>query len=224
MNVNILLIGRVNCNYSKRLFFILKKLSKRLDYYESSKRGEKLNSQILKKSYDYVFCFRSYVILKENFIKKIKIAAVNFHPGPPNYRGTGCLNYALYDGSKYYGCTAHLINNNKIDNGNIIDVRKFKIYKKDTLQKILDKTHEKLFYQANFLIKGLIKNNNLNQLIKENKHISWSGKIRNLNALDNFYEIKFNSSKREFEKKIRSTYTKKFKPYLRLYGKKFILE
>lgn len=223
MNLNILLIGRVNCIYSKRLFFILKKLSKRLDYFESSKRGEKLNSKFLKKSYDYVFCFRSYLILKENFIKKIKIAAVNFHPGPPNYRGTGCLNYALYDRSQYYGCTAHLIND-KIDSGNIIDVHKFKIYKKDTLQKILDKTHKKLFYQASSLIKGLIKNNNLNQLIKENKHILWSGKIRNLNELDNFYEIKLDSSKREFENKIRSTYTKKFKPYLRLHGKKFILE
>ena len=59
-------------------------------------------------------------------LKKVNKAAINFHPGPPEYRGTGCVNYALYENSKFYGCTAHLINE-KVDNGKIIDVKKFNI-------------------------------------------------------------------------------------------------
>jgi hypothetical protein len=42
-------------------------------------------------------------------IGRAAIAAVNFHPGPPNYRGTGCVNFALYDGADAYGCTSHLL-------------------------------------------------------------------------------------------------------------------
>ena len=48
--------------------------------------------------------------------------AINFHPGPPEYRGVGCVNYAFFDNVKSYGCTAHRINQ-KIDNGPIIDVK-----------------------------------------------------------------------------------------------------
>ena len=31
--------------------------------------------------------------------------ALNFHPGPREYPGTGCYNFALYEGAREYGCT-----------------------------------------------------------------------------------------------------------------------
>ena len=34
-------------------------------------------------------------------IKRCKIAAINFHPGPPQYRGIGCINYALFEKAKF---------------------------------------------------------------------------------------------------------------------------
>ena len=56
------------------------------------------------------FCFRSYFILNKQVLKSVKVASINFHPGPPNFRGFGCLNFALLNNAKQYGCTAHLIN------------------------------------------------------------------------------------------------------------------
>lgn len=220
----ILLIGRKNCRYSRKIRFFLKKKVKKLDFLESSKRGEKIKTNISKNKYDFIFCFRSLLILKENFLKGVKISAINFHPGMPNYRGTGCLNYALYDNSKYYGCTAHIIENNDIDNGSIIDFRKFKIGKKDTLDKLLNRTHQEMYVQATYVIKKLLKNaDNLNKMKEKNKKITWSGKIKKKSDLDKFYRIKINSTKKEFEKKIRATYCKNFKPYLIIHGKKFVL-
>ena len=64
-----------------------------------------------------IFSFRSFYILKKEFLKKCKKVAINFHPGTPDYRGIGCINFAL-NNEKYYGCTAHIINQ-KIDNGKI---------------------------------------------------------------------------------------------------------
>ena len=70
-------------------------------YFESSRIGEKINKKYLKLNYDYIFCFRSFYILKNNILKKVNYASINFHPGPPEYRGTGCVYYALYKNSKF---------------------------------------------------------------------------------------------------------------------------
>jgi len=58
----------------------------------------------------------------------------------------------------------------------------------------------------------------------KNKDIKWSNKIKRLKDLNNFYQIKKNIKKNDFLNKIRATGTPKFKPYIKLYGKKFILE
>ena len=49
-------------------------------------------------------------------------------------------------------------------------------------------------------------------------------KINNKKDLDNFYRISKYIKKKDLIKKIRATYTKKFKPYLIIHGKRFIYE
>lgn len=34
-------------------------------------------------------------------------SAINFHPGPVEYPGTGCYNFAIYEGAAEYGATCH---------------------------------------------------------------------------------------------------------------------
>ena len=99
----VLFMGRNDCSYSDRIKKLLKKSSKKFYYFESSRIGEKINKKYLKLNYDYIFCFRSLYILKNDILKKVNNAAINFHPGLPEYRGTGCVNYALYKNSKFYG-------------------------------------------------------------------------------------------------------------------------
>ena len=220
----VLFMGRKKCPYSKKIKDLLKKKSKKLYYFESNKIGEKINNKYLKLNYDYIFCFRSFYILKKNILKKVKKAAINFHPGPPEYRGTGCVNYAVYKNSKFYGCTAHLINE-KVDNGKIIDVKKFSIHKKDDISKILNKTYKVMFAQAISLINQIkINFNFIDKQIKKNKKIKWSIKIKKIKDLDKFYIINKNIKKKDFFKKIHATDTYKFKPYIKLFGKKFVLE
>ena len=220
----VLFIGRNACSYSNKIKMFLKKNSKKFYYFESSRIGEKINKKYLRLNYNYIFCFRSFYILKKNILKKVNNAAINFHPGPPEYRGTGCVNYALYNNSKFYGCTAHLIDE-KIDNGKIIDIKKFNISKKNSVSEVLRKTYENMTSLAISTIKNVKKNPDFieNQILK-NKNIKWSSKITNIKDLDDFYRIHTNIKKNNFLKKIRATYTPKFKPYIELYGKKFILE
>ena len=220
----VLFIGRSKCQYTKKIKNLLKKKSKKFYYFESNKIGEKINNKYLKPNYDYIFCFRSFYILKKNILKKVKKAAINFHAGPPEYRSIGCINYAVYENSKFYGCTAHLINE-KIDDGKIMDVKKFSIGRKDSISKILNKTYKIMSSQAISLINQIKINPNLieNQ-IEKNKKIKWSNKIKKIKDLNKFYIINKNIKKKDFLNKIRATNTLKFKPYIKLYGKKFILE
>ena len=219
----VLFIGRNGCSYSKRIKKLLEKSSKKFYYFESSRIGEKINKKYLKLNYDYIFCFRSFYILKKNLIEKCKMAPINFHPGPPEYRGIGCVNYAFYDNSKFYGCCAHIIND-KIDNGKILNVRKFRLKSSDTIEGCLTKTYNLMLKQAFYVINLLCKNPyNLQKLINNNKKIKWSKKIKKLKELNNFYEIKKSASKKEILNKIRATNTKNFKPYVILHNKKFIL-
>ena len=81
-------------------------------------------------------------------LKYKKINSFNFHPGPPEYPGFGCYNFALLDKVSQYGSTVHIIND-KFDNGKILNVSKFRVsYKKLSVEKLIDKTHRSIFKQA----------------------------------------------------------------------------
>lgn len=220
----VLFFGRKGCLYSKKIKRFLLNNTSKLLYFESKKFNEKLKKKYLNLNYDYIICFRSFYILKKNLLKKVNKYAINFHPGPPEYRGVGAINHAFYNNSKFYGCTAHLINN-KIDNGKIIDVKKFYINKKSNLSNVLNTTHKKMFNLALSTMKNLMK---YPEYIKkkeiENRNIKWSKKLYNLRDLNSLYEIKKNIKKNDLSKKIRATKYSIYKPYIILHGIKFILE
>ena len=135
-----------------------------------------IQKRIKKNNFDYVICFRSFFLLKNKLLNKTKIASINFHPGPPNYRGIGCINFALFNGEKKFGTTAHLIDD-KIDHGSILDIRYFKFNKSDNLKKCLEKTHKNMFLQTKKVLNYLFKNaKNLKKLANKNKDKKWSKK------------------------------------------------
>ncbi len=221
---SVIFFGRANCIYSKNIKKYLKKNSRKFYYIESHKPNEKHNIQKFEKLHlDYIFCFRSFYILKKNLIEKCNIAAINFHPGTPKYRGIGCINFALYNDEKIYGCTSHLINKN-LDNGKILDVRKFKILKNDTVYTALRKTYSLMALQAFSIIKLLLRDKkNLNTLINKNKKIKWSKRITKRSDLNKLYLVKKEITQKKLSKIIRATNTDLYKPYIYLHKKKFIL-
>ena len=77
--------------------------------------------------------------------------------------------------------------------------------------------------QAIKIINLLTKSDkNLVKLIRKNKKVKWTKKIRKLKDLNKFYEIDVKSSKSELDKKIRATNTRNFKPYIKINNHKFV--
>ena len=129
---NIIFLGKENCAKSDIIFKFLKKTNNLILYYKINKNNlKKIKIKIknFKNNYiDYLFSYRSHLILSKKIIDKIEIAAINFHPGTPKYRGIGCTNFALYNQEKFYGSTCHIIDET-IDSGKILNVKLFKIRK-----------------------------------------------------------------------------------------------
>ena len=222
MNNSVIFFGRENCYYSNKILNLLKKKFKNVYYFKSKTYGEKFNFKKIK-NIDYIFCFRSLYILKKELLEKVNKFSVNFHPGTTRYRGIGCLNFALYENSKNYGSTAHIINQ-KIDNGKILDVKTFKINKNDNVEKLLKKTHKAMFNQAKKIIKKISHNDDyINLLLKKKNHHIWSKKIYKRKTLNKMRIINKNISTKELERRIRAFSFKNFKLLIKINNRIFSL-
>jgi methionyl-tRNA formyltransferase len=223
MKKSVLFFGRKNCTYTKKIKKKLKSKTNNLTYIEIDPKKRNIDIKRLDKKYDFILCFRSHYILKKNLIDKAQIAAINFHPGPPQYRGIGSLNFAIFNNSKFYGSTVHLINQ-KIDNGKIIDVKYFPINKKITVKKCLYMTHLKMYQQAKKIIELIFtKKEYILKSLKKNKNIKWSNKLYTRKDLEKLYSINIKKSNEEISRQIRATYTSIYKPYIKILRERFIL-
>lgn len=81
--------------------------------------GDCLNEELQRLRPEYILSFVSPWIIPKSLLDSAQQAAINFHPGPPAYPGTGCYNFALYEGAKEYGVTVHHMKE-KVDSGDII--------------------------------------------------------------------------------------------------------
>tara|TARA_Y100000590_G_scaffold219798_1_gene248888 strand:- start:19944 stop:20615 length:672 start_codon:yes stop_codon:yes gene_type:complete len=219
---SVLFFGRTGCKYSLKIRNFLKKKIKIVDVVISDKEKKININKYLKKNYDFIFCFRSKFILKKNLLKKSKFS-INFHPSLPKYRGVGGVNYALYKNDKFFGFTIHIMNE-KVDNGKILHVDKFKINKNENINSLLSRTHKKMYNKFIGMVNKIHKDELfIYHLIKTKTKYKWSKNYYNLKDLEKFYEIKKNEKIKNLIKKIRSTVTDYHKPYIKLHKRKFYL-
>jgi len=84
-------------------------------------------------------------LVKKPLLTFPKFGFINFHPAPlPELKGTGGYNYAILNKFDYYGVSLHFMNE-KIDDGRLIKVKKFKIDKKiETVSSLENKSSNKI--------------------------------------------------------------------------------
>ena len=90
---------------------------------------------------DRIFTFKADLVLPQSVIDSARRSAINFHPGPPHYRGIGGYHYALANGASEFGATCHHIVE-KIDYGDIIRVDRFAIAPDDSVDSLTQRTAE----------------------------------------------------------------------------------
>lgn len=75
---------------------------------------------------DFLLNFLSPMIVPASMLASVRRAAINFHPGPPEWPGVGAPSYAIYHGDKMFGATAHRMTS-ELDGGEIVRVVTFPV-------------------------------------------------------------------------------------------------
>jgi methionyl-tRNA formyltransferase len=88
------------------------------------------------------------------------MAAINFHPGPPEYPGIGCTNFAIYNNADVFGITCHHMEA-KVDTGDIVAVKRFPVFENDTVYSITQRCYSEILYTFYELLYLLMNGENL---------------------------------------------------------------
>lgn len=217
----VLLFGRTGCEKTKSVIAFLNSKDFETEVVYSSSRGEKLPERAYSWSGEYIFCFRSLFILPKEIIDSASLGAINFHPGPPEYPGSGCINFALYDNASHYGVTAHLMTE-KIDDGRILKAERFPISSADGVESLLKRTHEKLFELFTSTV-DVICRYGVQHLLENSSEEHWNGEARKMVEFEKLSVITPPVSEDEFLRVIRATNTKMYPTKLSIYGRIFEL-
>jgi len=155
---------------------------------------------------DYIFSYLSRWIVPDDLLKRTKSAAINFHPGSPDYPGVGCTNFALYDEITEYGVTCHHMAP-RVDTGPIIAVKRFPVFPTDNVESLMFRTYDSqllLFHEiAGLIVEG-------KQLpVSEEK---WTRKPFTRNELNRLARITPLMNREEIARRIRATQFGNWKP------------
>ncbi len=164
--------------------------------YSSNEKYKKIPKEILGEEGDMLISFLSPWIIPTSLLNKFAVA-INFHPGPPEYPGNGCYNFALYEGAMEYGVTCHFITK-KVDAGPIIKVIRFPILPNESVQSLRDKSLSYLLVLF-FDIMGMIIKGKALKPIKE----SWKRKAFTRKDLEELCRITPDMPAEEVQKRVK---------------------
>lgn len=114
-----------------------------------SKRGDAIPQEVLDWKGDLLISYLAQWIIPDTVLEKASYAAINLHPGPPEYPGIGCTNFAIYNGEKEFGITCHHMLA-KVDSGSVIAVRRFPVFETDNVFSVTQRCYTfilHLFYE-----------------------------------------------------------------------------
>ena len=107
--------------------------------------GDRFDEELRWYDPEYIISFVSPWIIPKQMLDRAKIGAINFHPGSPDYPGTGCYNFALYENASTYGVTVHHMEE-KVDSGNIVMTSYFDVSPHETVESLKLKSMNHLLY------------------------------------------------------------------------------
>lgn len=197
-NLRILFLSKKDNEYAQRAADFVR-ANFRDPIIFSGDRRESLPQHVLDWEGDLLISFISSWILPESLLKKAKLGAINFHPGSPEYPGTGCTNFAIYEGAKEYGVTCHYMDS-RVDAGRIIRVVRFPLSENDTVYQVTQRCYqliEEMFYE---LMRVLLAGESLP--VSEER---WKRKPFTRKQLDELCTITPDMDLAEVEKRIRAT-------------------
>lgn len=115
--------------------------------------GEQDDPRIDLSGVDVVISYLFWKLIKPPLINLGRVGCVNFHPAPlPEFRGLGLLNFALMEGVRQWGVSAHFVDET-FDTGDIIRVYRFDIDPRQETALSLDERSQRFMFD---LFRGVV--------------------------------------------------------------------
>lgn len=156
--------------------------------------------------------------LSERILPKalLKFPNINFHPGPPQYPGRGGASYALFEGAKTYGATAHTMAES-VDAGAILLVEVYPVFPYDCCESLFAKSERScmdLLAQALAIF-------DRTGLVPPPNGMKWARSSGTRKQFDQWLLLD-PSDKDSFDRKLFAAYHSRFPgPYVIVHGVKF---
>lgn len=212
--MHLLFLRRDECGYSDRAEDYLRRLFRQVTVVRSSRIGDKLDPELRSTRFDVVFAFRSHIIMPNWLIDQARVA-LNFHPGPPERPGIGCVNFALYEGDEQYGSTCHYAVQ-QIDAGPIVSVRYFPVHESDSIASVLDRSYDYLLCQL-YDVAPIVAAGEAPQPCDAH----WTRKATTKADLDRLQQIPPDASAEEIRRRVRATSFGNYGPHVTIHGARF---
>jgi len=167
---------------------------------------------------DLVVSYCSRWIVPQGLLERASLAAINFHPAPPEYPGIGGLNWALYNDSESFGATCHHMVP-KVDAGPIIEVRRFPIFRYDDVESLFRRTHLYLELLGLEVLNRIAKGETL-----PSSSESWSTRVWSRRELNELANISPDMSPEEITRRVRAYSFGRWQPAVTLGNHTFELK
>lgn len=211
--MRLLFLRKQDCGHSDKAESYLRQLFDEVTAVRSTKIGDRLPEDIRETHFDAVFAFRSHIIIPDWLIEATTVC-LNFHPGPPERPGIGCVNFALYDGDPEYGSTCHFVVR-EIDAGAIVSVKRFPIDPSDSVASVLTRTYDYLLCQL-YDVAPVVASGEIPPASDE----KWTRKATRKRDLDALMDVPAEASREEIARIVRATSFGDFGPHMTVDGKR----
>lgn len=148
---------------------------------------------------EFLLSYLSPWIVPSPVLRNVAVAAINFHPGPPEYPGIGCTNFALYHREREYGVTAHHMVE-EVDSGPIIAVRRFPVPPDETVYALTQRCYQEIRSLFKEVVTSYLETGIL-PISKER----WTRRPTTRGDLDRLCAIDLQMSQEEVERRVRAT-------------------
>ena len=220
----VLFFGRDGCKNSEKLVALLQQLGFEVTAEFVKSRKHRLSERCFQWSGDFIFSYRCLVKIPLAIIQNASLDCVNFHPATPQHRGSGGINWALYNNENEFGVTVHRMNG-QIDAGEILLVDRFDISDRDNLESLWRKTDSRMYEVAHTFFHRLACQGQtmINNLLQQNQSEKWSGRLHRIEEVDSLEKLSLDCGSQELERVIRSTVIGDRVPYVCLHRHRFNL-
>ncbi len=215
--MTVLFLAKKNCPYAERALAFCQMVFPDVEYHFGT-WGTPFPEGAEHWRGEYVISFLSRWIVPAHVLARANVAAVNFHPAPPEYPGIGCTNWALYEGATHYGVTAHHMAPHA-DAGEIITVERFRVFPDDTVASLLDRTYAAMLVQFYDLVGSMAQDGPMTFIAHQPQ--SWSGAHRTRSELNELARITQDMPAAEIARRVRATTFGEWRPFVEIGGHRF---